>query len=111
MTTVRCLKTKEGVRFLCAGHAGYAEKGRDVVCAGVSALCMALDARLQALSGGGGVRITRREASDGYFLLEAAGPVAEPLATVLAGLTSIEAQYPGFLRVKTDAGTKREEQT
>ena len=111
MTTVVCRKTKEGFRFLCAGHAGYAEKGRDVVCAGVSALCMALDARLQALSRGGSVKIKRREASDGFFLLEAAGAVSESLATVLAGLLAIGAQYPGFLRVKTDAGTKREEQT
>lgn len=111
MTTVVWSKKKDGFRFLCAGHAGYAEKGKDVVCAGVSALCMALDARMQTLSRSGVVKIRRREASDGIFLLEAEGAVSESLETVLAGLTPIAEQYPGFLCVKADAGTKQEEQT
>ena len=40
MTTVTIIQSKDGEYkgFVCAGHAGYANAGEDVVCAGVSAL-------------------------------------------------------------------------
>lgn len=40
MTKVCVWKSKEGVyqSFTCEGHAGYAEAGEDIVCAGISAI-------------------------------------------------------------------------
>ena len=40
MTEVRIYKTKSGEyrKFICDGHAGYAEYGNDIVCAAISAL-------------------------------------------------------------------------
>ncbi|MBO5998074.1 MAG: ribosomal-processing cysteine protease Prp [Lachnospiraceae bacterium] len=40
MTTVTVCRTHDGFydRFECHGHAGYAEEGEDIVCAGISAL-------------------------------------------------------------------------
>lgn len=40
MTKITVYKTKSGEyrKFICDGHAGYAERGEDIVCAAVSAL-------------------------------------------------------------------------
>ena len=40
MTTVTVRRSRDGVYdgFECHGHAGYAEEGEDIVCAGISAL-------------------------------------------------------------------------
>ncbi|GFI47226.1 hypothetical protein IMSAGC019_02550 [Lachnospiraceae bacterium] len=40
MTTITIIKSKNGEykRVACAGHAGYARKGKDVVCSAVSIL-------------------------------------------------------------------------
>ena len=50
MTTVTAALLNDGFMIECEGHSGYDEKGRDIVCAGVSALCMALEAMLEELS-------------------------------------------------------------
>ncbi len=40
MTQITIYKTKSGEyrRFICDGHTGYADRGRDIVCAAISAL-------------------------------------------------------------------------
>lgn len=40
MTTVTIRKTRDGLYtgFTCIGHAGYAQRGEDIVCAGISML-------------------------------------------------------------------------
>ena len=40
MTTVTIIQSKDGEYkgFVCAGHAGYANSGRDIVCAAISVL-------------------------------------------------------------------------
>lgn len=44
------IAANKGKYFIdCFGHAGYGEKGKDIVCAGVSSLCMALNAVIQRI--------------------------------------------------------------
>lgn len=40
MTRVEIIRSRDGSyqSFLCRGHAGYAEEGEDIVCAGISAI-------------------------------------------------------------------------
>lgn len=46
MTKVLCFEGRKGFVIAVMGHAGYAEKGSDIVCAGVSALCQAVNMTL-----------------------------------------------------------------
>ena len=98
----------DGYLFECTGHAGYEAKGKDIVCAGVSALCMALEAMLEELADEGCAEEVRRHAADGYFSAEAHFPENDPVArerlstvlrTVSAGLAAIEAQYPDYVQL------------
>lgn len=57
--------TFDGFRVTAAGHAGYAEPGQDIVCAGVSALLCTAAQRLTDLAGMG-------------LLAEAPGVTLEP---------------------------------
>lgn len=47
MVDVRIELTDVGVNIRCLGHAGYAERGKDIVCAAVSALSIALEIALR----------------------------------------------------------------
>lgn len=98
----------DGFIFDCSGHAGYDEKGRDIVCAGVSALCMALFDRLSELAAEDVVRVEYAHAVPGEAYMEISYDgdalcgvrAAEALETVRRGLERIEAQYPGYLLVE-----------
>ena len=45
-----CKSGDHYIRFQVKGHAGYAERGKDIVCASVSALTIALENSLGSLS-------------------------------------------------------------
>lgn len=47
MVNVNFEQTKDGISIHCRGHAGYADYGKDIVCAGISALCIALEIALR----------------------------------------------------------------
>ncbi len=88
-----------------SGHAGYAPKGQDIVCAGVSALTSAF---LESL-----ISITNRDYTDGVFIEtgdglfqvgirgitdEQTGDNVKTLVFMLkTGLEQIERQYPDYL--------------
>ncbi len=94
------------VGFAARGHAGAGPRGRDVVCAGVSALvqtaALGLERRL-----GASVRV---EAADGVFLCRLApgqasdvsGRAQDILETMVLGLTEIARGAPGRLVVRRD---------
>ena len=82
------------------GHAGYAEAGKDIVCAGVSALFFAAYAELKN-------RDFKyfADLDDGYAMLKAY-PSAEErhtclviFDTVVAGLKNIAQQYPDNIQL------------
>lgn len=92
-----------------AGHAGYAPKGQDIVCAGVSALTSAF---LESL-----ILITNRDYTDGVFIEtgdglfqfgirgikdEQANDIVKSLIFMLGrGLDLIERQYPDYISFHT----------
>ena len=88
--------------LVCAGHAGFAEEGPDVLCAGISALTIALDERLMALMAQRRLTAYRRVVKPGSVRLTAAGDgaVAEAFGTAAAGLSALAKRYPACLQCK-----------
>ena len=98
---------REGRQFKISinGHADYAKKGSDIVCAGVSALTIALVHTLDALQDEGKVEnimlidngITKIECLSKIFtdIIE----VESAFNTVLRGFKHIEKEYPKNVKV------------
>ena len=107
MTNVTLDRLYDGYLFSCAGHAGYAAAGADVVCAGVSALCMALRERLTTLCDEGIAEMRRLDVRNGEVTAEFGylGEKREDLLltatveTVMAGLRAMAARYPEHVAV------------
>lgn len=96
MTHVYASCRGDRFRLECRGHAGYAESGKDVVCAAVSAICQTLYLWCRNT---GGVEIEKEAIEPGAFLLAASGPCGEPWKAAVLGLMSLEAGYPAHIRV------------
>ncbi|MBR3767925.1 MAG: ribosomal-processing cysteine protease Prp [Clostridia bacterium] len=79
--------------IMCEGHAGFAEKGKDIVCAGVSVLCMALLDMVTDYCTSYSVEI-----SDGKFILqinECTDPnIKGAIGMFVKGIRKLEMQYP-----------------
>lgn len=92
----------EGTKFYLhvEGHAGFADKGKDIVCAGVSALIMGLTNKLEELARDDKA-VNDIVATDGYYKINTLSQIytdiqetASAYTTVLYGLKGIAAQYP-----------------
>lgn len=81
----------------CLGHAGYAESGKDVVCAAVSAICQTLYLWCKNTEG---VTVENETMKPGMFMLMAKGPCEDPWKAAVLGLMSLEAGYPNYVRVE-----------
>ncbi|WP_422444597.1 ribosomal-processing cysteine protease Prp [Thermoanaerobacterium sp. DL9XJH110] len=91
-------------RLEISGHAGYAEYGRDIVCAAVSALAETAALGLEKIAG---VRplVKKRE---GYFLLKLPENINEDaytrssiiIETICLGLVDMSKSYPSHVQVK-----------
>lgn len=96
MTNIKITHTDSLVCFSCTGHAGQAEKGKDIVCAGISALCVALLERLTQLESEDKTQIKKCCISDGslvlYFTLTESS--LECCKTVMCGFEFIAVKYP-----------------
>lgn len=87
-----------------SGHAGFADYGKDIVCAGVSALVETCILALENI-GGFAPRVLKEE---GFLSLEIPGgiPAASRqkadiiIETVLLGLKDISKSYPKHIQVK-----------
>lgn len=92
------------------GHAGYAEYGKDIVCAGVSALMQSLRPALLER----GIRNTMYMITSGENRMEVkADPECEQwypclvvFETVLAGLKEIARAYPDYVSIKVEKGER-----
>ena len=87
--------------FVCAGHAGYAEAGEDIVCAAVSALT---ESCLNAIEAVAGVRPVVRMGQGFLAATLPRGTDSRDANTLLnglqVGLRGIAAQYPQHFRLK-----------
>ena len=95
----------EGCALRLRGHAGSGEPGHDLICAGVSALVLALREELLYLEGRGDLhlRSLRLEPGDAELLWEPApGKEAAAAAfdTVLRGLRLLERLFGEYVEVR-----------
>ena len=101
-------KDEQFSAFVCAGHAGFAESGRDIVCAAVSALTYTC---VNALESVAHVKPQTR-VSDGFISARLPDGCTSHDAQVLLqglyqGLCDIEAQYPSHIRLKISTESER----
>ena len=77
------------------GHAGYAEFGKDIVCAGISALTGALAERVGKLC-------YRHEIDlqSGHAYITGSSEAYEAYSTVVGGYKLIESTYPEYVHVE-----------
>ena len=73
--------------YQVTGHAGFANFGTDIVCAGISALYISVTNTLLSFD-----RTFERD--DGYFLLDATDADNACLKVLYDGICSIAEQYP-----------------
>ena len=96
----------EPTGFTCVGHAGYGERGYDIVCAAVSALTItcanALDSVAKASP-----KVSRRQ-EDGYLAVECGGVSGDSfhdakvlLQSLYLGMKDIAEQYPKHVHLST----------
>ncbi len=102
MTRVTVLRTGERITgFECKGHSGYAEEGKDIVCAAVSALTTTC---VNALESVAGVKpeVDIKEARMIVSLPNGENHDAQViLKAMLQGLNDIASEYPDHLTVLT----------
>lgn len=84
----------EPERMTLEGHAGYAPKGEDIVCAAVSALMLALAERLQERN-----MIREMVMRPGYMTITMRGSEREA-ALVRCGLRQLERRFPRCVQVE-----------
>lgn len=97
----------------CEGHAGYSEYGKDIVCAGISALCAALENALDNLQDKALAQTHCCSMSAGRFHAEAtAAPekteVETAFETVYGGLCRISGEYGAYLQCSRKTAEKEE---
>lgn len=107
-----CVEAKplgDGLVLVARGHANYAPAGRDIVCAGVSALLFGYAAYLESLSPAEGEEDASPHLSvdegDGYLYLQTRGLGGKDLLgwrVTEAGLSRIRQGYPDCLRIRDD---------
>lgn len=96
MTIVNIIHDDDTIDIDVSGHADYDNIGKDIVCAGISAITYALintlyDINADVLISGGDVHI--RGYSDNYEYIDGV------LRCALNGYTAIEEQYPDNIQV------------
>ena len=87
MIRIRCGKN----RITLLGHAGYAAKGQDVVCAAASALVYALIGTLREKE-----QLRELVIRPGYVTVAAEGNCEDVFAVVRCGLRQLAGAYPAY---------------
>lgn len=94
-------------KITVSGHAGFAERGRDIVCAAVSALVQTAAYGLRRHCG---ARARVKDVSDGDYTLDVAGGNAAAqavLETTVSGLEALARSYPDHVVVsRREAGRR-----
>ncbi|MEF2968028.1 ribosomal-processing cysteine protease Prp [Paenibacillus sp. M1] len=97
-------KANDITGFKVSGHAGYADRGEDIVCAGVSAVTVGTVNAIEALTGT--VMIAKMKNGflnavlPGDVSPEAAGQVQLLLSSMVVMLESIEGTYGKYIQIK-----------
>ena len=101
------LKANEIVGFECKNHSGYAESGKDIVCAGISSITQTAVLGLKNIAK---VNFTEKiDQNKGYLSIEISQnewtstnfkTAQTILQTMLCGLEDLEKQYPKYLKLE-----------
>jgi uncharacterized protein YsxB (DUF464 family) len=87
------------------GHAGYAEPGKDIVCAGISALVLALPAQFDHMGikykldmdeQKGLLKVNARPSSQMRYICYTV------FNTIYAGLVALAQHYPEYVKIKKE---------
>ena len=119
MICIHITEREDGLELSAHGHAGYAPRGQDVVCAGVSALLYGFISYLEGLF----PIATEKAARDGTPRLEVedkddvlrvrtygmGGADTAGLAVIRAGLGLIASCYPSFVMLDAHIHRKGDE--
>ena len=95
------LFTRKGMitGFECSGHAGYAEAGRDIVCAAVSVLTTTCANALETVARAQ-PQVKAREGEMRLSLPDPQGRDAQVILLAMRqGLRDVEAEYPDHLQL------------
>ena len=107
---IRVRYTPEKFRILVEGHAGSAEKGRDLVCAAVSTLVLTLAENVARMKKAGWLEGHAVEIMAGKARIQCLpreewkGASEVVFGAVFAGLELLGERWPEFVRVETVAG-------
>lgn len=95
MTQITYYFEKDKFMLRCVGHAGYADIGNDIVCAGISTLTQTLVSYIKSIADSFETRI-----EPGYLYIKAKGSISvECFKMTLHGLKLLEEAYPQHLEV------------
>lgn len=91
---IKVIENKDNI--IIEGHAGYAPIGKDIVCAGVSALTFTLSASLKKLT------TCDETIRDGYYMITTKDLPRDARLLVEAffiGISAIQKRYPAHINV------------
>lgn len=102
MTVISFNLSKTACEVIANGHAEYAEQGKDIVCAAVSALLMGLAAWLEQIAEDGReISIEEETLETGHVDIAVNGPrLEDAFLQTWAGLKLIERAYPDNVKVR-----------
>ncbi len=87
---------KNNIKVLIYGHAEYAEKGRDIVCAAVTTLAGTLE-RCMEEAGEGNCEWKEGETS---FTASGTENLRPSFETVVTGLRMLAEEFPNYVKIK-----------
>ena len=99
MTHIHYHRDESHHRLHITGHAGYAPEGCDIVCAGVSALSMALLAYLQGQQADTKDFLCRK--GELKFRCETGGEIDTAMDVALTGYRILAGMYPEYVEIHT----------
>lgn len=94
MTSVELIYLNDGCVLECRGHANFAPHGQDIVCAGVSALCIAFLQRMQTLEAEGVAHLVKQHVVDGELSMEIV--FSEERVSRMIAQSAVETAAAGF---------------
>ena len=108
MTTITIFEDRTGsfTGFEFDGHAGAAEYGEDIVCAGLSTLGITTVNAIETFAAKEGT-YEEDASKDGYIRLMLKEPNHDTqllIDSMILGLTYLEQQYPQYVRLKRKGG-------
>ena len=105
MTHVTLREYRDNYLVIAEGHSGYADRGFDVVCAGISCLVYALINTLLDEEASDRIRLVRKVIRDGYVYFEikrfdfSRERIDGIIDLFTTGLLMLEETYPNSIRI------------